>query len=278
MHLVYLVFTNPATLYILMGQLKIRRFVRFKLGILVTITNKTKQMSDDGQVTTRVVFFDMDHTLVDVSPFHRKNFLTVLNKLFGITELVPVVTSGYPMFDVVKRFAIASGISEGSVLGRKTEIERMLAENMKTILPLDLHDFVLPGTVQLLERLHANKIPVGLTTGSLRGVANQILQRASLLGYFPLTSFGDDCDHRSQIISRGLEKATWVYGLAPESIELVIVGDAAMDIEAGKAHNAITISVATGYYSEQELKSHEPDFVFPNLSNTEEVFSAIASI
>ena len=76
MHLVYLVFTNPATLYILMRQLKIRRFVRFKLGILVTITNKTKQMSDDGQVTTRVVFFDMDHTLVDVSPFHRKNFIT----------------------------------------------------------------------------------------------------------------------------------------------------------------------------------------------------------
>ena len=249
--------------------------MRFKLENLVTITNKTKSMSNDGQVTTRVVFFDMDRTILDVSPYHRKNFLMVLNKLFGVNELIPVVTSGYPMFDVVKRFAMASGISEGSVISKKAEIERMLVENMKAILPLDLQDFVLPGAVQLLERLHANKIPVGLTTGSLRGVANQILQRAGLLGYFPLTSFGDDCDHRSQIISRGLEKATWVYGLAPESIELVTIGDAAMDIEAGKAFNAITISVTTGLYSEQELRSHNPDFVFDNLSNTDKILSAI---
>jgi len=47
----------------------------------------------------------------------------------------------------------------------------MLVDNIQTILPQDLHDFVLPGVVPLLETLHKNKIPVGLTTGSLRGVA-----------------------------------------------------------------------------------------------------------
>lgn len=241
----------------------------------MTITSNISTRTNDGQIKTRVVFFDMDHTIVDVSPFHRKNFLHVLNKLFGITELVPVVTSGYPMFEVMRRFAVASGISEGSVNAKKYEIERMLVEHIQTILPQDLNDFVLPGAIKLLESLHANKIPVGLTTGSLRGVASQILSRAGLLGYFPLTSFGDDCDQREQIIDRGLEKATWVYGLARESIELVTVGDAPMDIQAGKAFHAITIAVANGVYSEKELKSHSPDYVFPNLQDTQAILDAV---
>jgi phosphoglycolate phosphatase-like HAD superfamily hydrolase len=219
----------------------------------------------------------MDHTLLDVSSFHRKNFLMVLNKLFGITALEKVVTSGVPMFEVMRRFAVAAGIGEGSVNARQAEIERMLVENIQTILPQDLHDFVFPGVVPLLETLHKNKIPVGLTTGSLRGVASQVLSRAGLLGYFPLTSFGDDCDHRNQIVDRGMEKATWVYGLAREAIELVIVGDAPMDIEAGKNFSARTIAVTTGYYTEEELKIYAPDYIFPSLEDTQAILSAITS-
>ncbi len=243
----------------------------------MTIPNTTSTRTDNGHIKTRVVFFDMDHTLLDVSSFHRKNFLMVLNKLFGITALEKVVTSGVPMFEVMRRFAVAAGIGEGSVNARQADIERMLVENIQTILPQDLHDFVFPGVVPLLETLHKNKIPVGLTTGSLRGVASQVLSRAGLLGYFPLTSFGDDCDHRNQIVDRGMEKATWVYGLAREAIELVIVGDAPMDIEAGKNFSARTIAVTTGVYSAVDLKQHSPDFIFPNLADTQAILSAITS-
>ncbi|HSM24786.1 MAG TPA: HAD family hydrolase [Anaerolineaceae bacterium] len=243
----------------------------------MTITNTSSSVTNYGQIKTRAVFFDMDRTIVDVSTFHRKNFLTILNKLFGVTELVKVVTSGVPMFEVTRRFAIAAGVSEITFNAKKSEIEQLLVENMLSILPQDLHDFVLPGTVPLLETLHKNKIPVGLITGSLRGVASQVLSRTGLLGYFPLTSFGDDCDHRRQIIERALEKATWVYGLARESIELVTVGDAPMDIEAGKEFSARTIAVATGLSSIDELKSHRPDYVFPDLLDTQAVMNAITT-
>lgn len=260
-----------------MRQLKNPSLNAIQIGYQLTITNTTFTRAENGHIKTRVVFFDMDRTILDISPFHRKNFLMVLNKLFGITELPPVVTSGYPMFEVMRRFAVAAGINEGSVNAKQAEIERLLMENIQTILPQDLHDFVLPGVVPLLETLHKNKIPVGLTTGSLRGVASQVLSRAGLLGYFPLTSFGDDCDQRQQIIDRGLVKATWVYGLAREAIELVTVGDAPMDIQAGKAFNARTIAVITGLYTEQDLKAHNPDFIFPNLVDTQAILSAISS-
>lgn len=243
----------------------------------MAVTTSTSTTSSQGQIKTRVVFFDMDHTILNISPYHRRNFLFVLNKLFGITELIRVPASGYPMFEVVRRYAMAAGVSESTVNAKQAEIERLLVEHMKTILPQDLHDCILPGTVEILEALHKQKIPVGLTTGTLRGVANQVLQRAGLLGYFPLTSFGDDCDHRSQIIQRGLEKATWVYGLAPEAIELVTIGDAPMDIETGKMFQARTIAVATGVYSEDELKSHQADYVFRDLTNTTAVLAAISA-
>ncbi|MDX9849467.1 MAG: HAD family hydrolase, partial [Anaerolineaceae bacterium] len=273
----YPLYKTNNLLYTCGANKKTNAGMHFESGLSLTITNITSSRTENGQIKTRVVFFDMDHTILDVSPFHRKNFTTVLNKLFGITELEKVVTSGVPMFEVMRRFAVAGGVSEGSVNAKQAEIERMLVENIQTILPQDLHDFVLPGAVQLLETLHKNKIPVGLTTGTLRGVASQLLARAGLLGYFPLTSFGDDCDHRSQIIDRGLEKATWVYGLARESIELVTIGDAPMDIETGKAFSARTIAVTTGTYTEQELKSYDPDFIFPNLADTQAILSAITA-
>ena len=251
--------------------------MHFEPGYRLTITSMTSSRAENGLIKTRVVFFDMDHTLLDVSHFHLENITMVLNKLYGITELKKVVTSGIPMFEGVRRFAVAGGVSVGSVNAKQVEIERMLVQNIQTILPQDLHDFILPGAVELLDVLQKNKIPVGLTTGTLRGIASQLLSRSGLLGYFPLTSFGDDCDHRSQIVERGLEKATWVYGLACESIELVTIGDAPMDIEAGKAFSARTIAVATGVYSEQDLKLHDPDFIFANLADTEAILNAITS-
>jgi len=251
--------------------------MHFEPGYQMTITKTTSSRAENGLIKTRVVFFDMDRTLLDVSPFHRKNFTMVLNKLFGITELKKVVTSGVPMFEVARRFAVAGGISEGNVNAKKAEIERMLIDNIQTFLPHDLHDFVLPGAIQLLDLLQKNKIPIGLTTGTLNGVASPLLSRSGLLGYFPLTSFGDGCDHRYQIVARGLEKATCVYGLERESIELVTIGDAPSDIEAGKIFSAKTIAVTTGKYTEQDLKFHEPDFIFPNLLDTEAILSAINS-
>jgi phosphoglycolate phosphatase-like HAD superfamily hydrolase len=219
----------------------------------------------------------MDRTILDISPFHRKNFTMVLNTLFGITELKKVVTSGVPMFEVARRFAVAGGITERNVNAKQAEIERMLVDNIQTFLPQDLHDFVLPGAVQLLDLLQENNIHIGLTTGTLLGVAEPVLSRSGLLGYFPLTSFGDGCDDRSQIVARGLDKATSMYGLARETIELVTIGDAPSDIEAGKVFSAKTIAVTTGKYTEKDLKFHEPDFIFPNLLDGEAILSAIIS-
>jgi len=228
-----------------------------------------------AELKTPLVFFDMDRTILDVGVYHRKNILSVLNKLFGITELPSVETSGFPYLEVVRFFARAAGISEGFLDAKQTEMEKQLVENMLDFLPEDITKFVFPGTVEILEKLKTEKIPVGLTTGSLRSIAIPMLKRSGLLKYFPVTAFGDQVQTREQIIERGLQQAAWVYGLSRSEVQLVMIGDAPADIRAGRAFGAVTISVANGLYTLDQLLSHQPDYAFSSLQDTQDIFEKI---
>ncbi len=50
-----------------------------------------------------------------------------------------------------------------------------------------------------------------------------------------------------------------------------VIGDTGHDIVCGKAIGARTIAVATGSWSREQLAPHEPDFLFDDLSNVDEV-------
>jgi phosphoglycolate phosphatase-like HAD superfamily hydrolase len=96
-----------------------------------------------------------------------------------------------------------------------------------------------------------------------------------LLDYFPLTVFGDSFSKREQIVNKGLEEAAWVYGLVREDINLVTIGDAPADIQAGKTYHARTISVCTGDHTASQLQVFQPDYIFSNLQDTVALFNTI---
>lgn len=81
---------------------------------------------------------------------------------------------------------------------------------------------------------------------------------------------------REQILQKALMQAPWVYGLNPDEIQLVTVGDAVTDISAGKAFGAVTIAVANGVTSMEQLAAFQPDFLFSNLEDTPAIFAAIS--
>jgi phosphoglycolate phosphatase-like HAD superfamily hydrolase len=241
----------------------------------IQLTNQDAQQAVD--LKTRLVFFDMDRTILDASVFHRKNIQDVLNQLFGVRSLARAETSGYPYLEVARIYARAAGIGEGFLLSHQSEMETLLVENMLGLLPEDLSAYVFPGAIELLEKLKDERIALGLTTGSLRGFAVPMLKRSGLLKYFPVTSFGDQVESREQILSRGLEQAAWVYGIPSEHFQLVTIGDAPADIRAGKAFGARTISIASGVYSMDQLSAFRPDYVFQNILNTQAIFEKITA-
>jgi len=55
----------------------------------------------------------------------------------------------------------------------------------------------------------------------------------------------------------------------------VIIGDSLRDIDCGKQLQALTIAVATGFNSEEELSKRKPDYLFKSLKEYRKVLEAI---
>jgi phosphoglycolate phosphatase-like HAD superfamily hydrolase len=60
-----------------------------------------------------------------------------------------------------------------------------------------------------------------------------------------------------------------------EGNDVVVIGDTPADVECGRAVGALTIGVATGYYSVDELRGFGADEAFEDLSDTNAVVRTI---
>ncbi len=242
----------------------------------MTVTNLTKDDQQTSYDQTRLVLFDMDRTILDITHYHHLNFQSALNKFYGVEEAPRIDNAGYPFLIALERLAKAGGVGDSFFKSQLKEAEQFLIDNMLHILPQDLSSLVLPGARELLEELSKAHIPVGLITGTLREIAVPVLKRSGLLGYFPLASFGDMAAYREDILRNALEQATWVYGLSREEISLVTIGDGVNDIHTGKVFGATTIAVATGHRGVEDLASYEPDYVFSDLTETEKLLEILS--
>ncbi|HVF70632.1 MAG TPA: HAD hydrolase-like protein [Chthoniobacterales bacterium] len=131
---------------------------------------------------------------------------------------------------------------------------------------------VLPGIRELLEHLASQPDKtLGLLTGNLERGARLKLEHYDLWRFFPFGAFADDHHDRNALGPCALTRAVAHAGcdFAPEQID--VVGDTGHDVACGKAFGARTIAVATGSWSREELAKHQPDFLFDDLANVDEV-------
>jgi phosphoglycolate phosphatase len=131
---------------------------------------------------------------------------------------------------------------------------------------------VLPGIRELLEDLaRQSDKTLGLLTGNLRRGAQLKLEYYQLWQFFRFGAFADDHHDRNELGPRAVTRAIAHAGcqFSPEQID--VVGDTGHDIACGKAFGARTIAVATGSWSRERLEKYEPDFLFDDFSDVDEV-------
>jgi phosphoglycolate phosphatase len=131
---------------------------------------------------------------------------------------------------------------------------------------------VLPGVRELLETLSQQPDKtLGLLTGNLERGARLKLGHFDLWQFFPFGAFADDHHDRNALgpcaLSRAVAHAGWEF--APEQVD--VIGDTGHDIACGKAFGARTVAVATGSWPRARLAEHQPDFLFDDLANVDEV-------
>jgi phosphoglycolate phosphatase len=134
---------------------------------------------------------------------------------------------------------------------------------------------VLPGVIEVLQRLQQLGVTQSLLTGNLEPVARLKLGLVGLDQYvdFELGAFGSDHHDRTCLVPIVRQRAREHLGYEPSAI--VIVGDTPRDIECARAGQASVVAVATGTSKREDLAAHAPDAVLDDLSDTEAVVALL---
>jgi len=175
--------------------------------------------------------------------------------------------------------AIARQLLEGNGIEPTPEHIGRLLDHYVVELEQELprrHGRVLDGIVELLQVLQQREDCVlGLLTGNIERGARLKLEHYGVWQFFPFGAFADDHHDRNELGHFARKRAAEHHGtdFAPE--HTYVLGDTPKDIACGKAVGALTVAIATGNYSTDELRPHEPDFLFENLSDIQAVVQAL---
>jgi HAD superfamily hydrolase (TIGR01549 family) len=119
------------------------------------------------------------------------------------------------------------------------------------------------GIREALLDLKSRGVRLAVVTNSGRRAASESLRRAGILGCFEFVLTRDDTEAMKPR-PEGLMKAVAMLSLPRDSI--FYVGDSPFDILAAKRAGLRVVSVATGSYSAERLKTEGADFVISSIS------------
>lgn len=116
-----------------------------------------------------------------------------------------------------------------------------------------------------------------LYTGDSRAIADRVLSATGLGRYFKFAVYGTESKTRLEMARLAVRKAGELAGTKFSGKDIVIIGDSLRDIECARQLPALSIGVATGVHSADNLKNAGADYVFKDLIDTEKVMLAIES-
>lgn len=252
---------------------------RFQISVGVRLTWTTTfhfaiSHSPSSMKKQRLLLWDIDGTLISTGAAGHRAIELATAQRFGTADLDGVEIAGRTDTSIAHQVLEKYG-------------EPITQENMKSFLELYLgllaqelprsHGRVMPGVLELLQRAqHRSDTILGLLTGNLQRGAQLKLEHYKLWHFFILGAFADDHHDRNQLGAFALTRVRERYGteLLPDQVD--VIGDTGHDIACGKAFGARTIAIATGSWSRSRLAECQPDFLFDDFSDIEEVISTLA--
>ena len=201
-----------------------------------------------------VVLFDVDETLVHTGGSGARSWKAAFDALYGIPANIDEhSTAGETDPQVVR--ATFRG-----VLDREPTHDELgklyaryllhLAEDIWT----SAQYRVLPGAEHTLRSLGETGAMLGLVSGAMEGAARTKLMPANLNRFFVFGAYGSDSPDRAELTRLAVDKAMRLHDeLTPAQV--YVVGDTPRDIDAATAAGTVSVGVASGTYSIEELRA-----------------------
>ena len=223
----------------------------------------------------RLYLFDIDGTLITSGGAGVTSFNEAVKELCGsLTPLEGINFAGNTDTGIAREVLLAAGMdpSQENIMALLDAYLGILADR------IHLHQgSLLPGIITLLDKIKDRRDCVlALLTGNLAAGAQLKLSHYGVWHYFGFGAFADDHHIRNELGPVAQARALTIHGELFPPERIYVIGDTPRDIECGKAFGAVTVAVATGHCSREELKSHSPEFLFDDLSDVDAVIAAIA--
>ncbi len=212
-----------------------------------------------------LVLFDIDGTLIRrAGPHHRQALVEAIRRTVSLettTEGVPV--AGMLDRDILTTMMTRAGMKPGPIRRAMPEIIRR-AQSIYVRSSPDLARKVCPGVRRVLARLHRSGAVVGLVTGNLTRIGWRKMERAGLRRYFRFGAFAELANDRAGLVRFAIRRARKERWISRNS-RISLIGDHPNDVRAAQANGIRAVAVATGLVAFDELQSHSPDIVLPDL-------------
>lgn len=217
-----------------------------------------------------IILFDIDGTLIRSGGAGKDAMEGALRAAFNLTEIKDEVP-----YSGRTDIAIARDLLRVHGLEATPANQRALQEAYLAQLPLSLKSRggkVLPGVNMLLETLKGRTDTVlGLLTGNIRVGARTKLGHFGLWDYFTCGGYGDEHFDRDDVARMALRDVRAHVGREVDPTDIWVIGDTPFDVKCARAIGAKVIAVATGWHPVAELTACNPDHVFADLSQHEQV-------
>ncbi len=218
----------------------------------------------------RLLLFDIDGTLILSGGAGEAAIKDAMRVCFGSdANFDKVVLAGATDSSIASQLMQVNDIEPTPELVAKflDSYLSVLEEKMKAH-----QGILLPGILPLLEMLQNHPgCVLGLLTGNIRRGAEIKLSHFGVWNFFEFGAFADDHHDRNELGKFARVRAMEKRGIEFSPEQIYVIGDTPRDIECGRAIGAKTVAIATGNYSVEDLSGHNPDFLFPDLGNPEEV-------
>jgi phosphoglycolate phosphatase-like HAD superfamily hydrolase len=222
----------------------------------------------------RLLLWDIDATLITTARAGEKGLKQIVQQRWGVADdFHDIEIAGRTDVQIVRQILRKYGVAPTDEQVRPF-LDQYL-QHLEEFLP-QLHGRILPGVAEILTRLKPNPDRVlALLTGNLRRGAELKLRRYGLWEYFEFGAFADDHHERNELGAFARRRALEKHGHDFAVAAIDVIGDTGHDIACGKIFGARTIAVATGSWTREQLARHEPDFLFDDLSQVDEIMATL---
>jgi len=211
-----------------------------------------------------VVLFDVDETLVHTGGSGARSWMAAFKKLYDIPADIGEHSSAGETDPQVARATFRA------VIGHEpsdVELDQIYGQYLRYLADDILVSEgyrMLPGADQCLAALGEAGVLLGLVSGAMEGAARTKLIPANLNRFFIFGAYGSDSPDRAELTGIAIEKAARLHArLTPAQV--FVVGDTPRDVEAAHDAGAVSVGVASGRYSVDELAEAGADHVVGSL-------------